>query len=323
MKTTFFYLLLNLFILMVPVNKLKKLKLINNILLIIFNKMDIKNDFEYIYLVWTRESKQLNEPVYKIGKTKQQGIERFKSYPNGSSLLFHIECNDCTTKENQIKELFKEKYYPATLYGSEYFIGNYYEMIMDIIKITTTDYLLNNLSSKKTYTELHKKLNEVIEPNTNDKQKILSPENTQSEIQQLIDNKEITLTANTKPEITQQLIDNKEITLIVNVKPENTKPTKKYDEDKKYSCEYCDLKYQTLCGLKKHIKSKHQNTKTKKYNCDYCDASFGYRQSKWLHEQKCKTIIQIPLVKQVKNLTAEIKELKSNSDSKISSLYNQ
>lgn len=30
--------------------------------------MENKNKFEYIYLVWTRESKQLNEPVYKMEK---------------------------------------------------------------------------------------------------------------------------------------------------------------------------------------------------------------------------------------------------------------
>jgi hypothetical protein len=143
--------------------------------------MVIKTEFEYIYMVWTRESKQLNEPVYKIGKTKQTGINRFNSYPNGSSLLFHTDCNDCTDKENQIKELFKIKYYPATLYGTEYFIGNYYEMIMDIIKITTVDYPLNNSSNtKKIYIELHKKLNNI--PNIiNQKERL--PSNPDHEIE--------------------------------------------------------------------------------------------------------------------------------------------
>jgi hypothetical protein len=92
--------------------------------------------------------------------------------------------------------------------------------------------------------------------------------------------------------------------------------------DKKYSCDKCDLKYQTLCGLKKHIKSKHQNTETKQYKCKYCDASFGYRQSKWLHEQKCKTINQIPLAEEVKNLKAEIKELKAKPSSIINNTTN-
>jgi len=92
--------------------------------------------------------------------------------------------------------------------------------------------------------------------------------------------------------------------------------------DKKYSCDKCDLKYQTLCGLKKHVKSKHQNTETKQYKCKYCDASFGYRQSKWLHEQKCKTINQIPLAEEVKNLKAEIKELKAKPSSIINNTTN-
>jgi len=83
--------------------------------------------------------------------------------------------------------------------------------------------------------------------------------------------------------------------------------------DKKYSCDKCDLEYKTLCGLKKHIKSKHQssNKDNKQFKCAFCDSSFGYRQSKWLHEKKCKLINEIPLAEQVKNLSAEVKELKA------------
>jgi hypothetical protein len=209
---------------------------------------------------------------YKIGKTKQTGIERFKSYPNGSSLLLHILCNDCTTKENQIKELFKNKYYPATLYGSEYFIGNYYEMILDIIKITTIDKTFCNSFNSKTFIELHKKLNNI-------------PDN----VNQQIDIKETTLTVNTETEVVKL----------------------------NYFCDKCDLKYQTLCGLKKHMKTKHQNIETKKYKCNYCDTEFRYRQSKWLHEQKCKNINNVTLANQVKNLTAKTKELKVNSISTV------
>jgi hypothetical protein len=292
-----------------------------------------KKKLEYIYLVWTRESKQLNEPVYKIGKTKQDGLDYLNSYPNGSSLLFHIECNDCTTKENQIKELFNEKYYPATLYGTEYFIGNYRKMKKDMIEITKANIELTDLFDEKTYTELYKKLNEVIEPIPNDKQKILSSENTQSKIQQLIDNKEITLTVNAKLEITnpnieskiqptekkpskiQQLIDNKEITLSVNTKPKN---------NNEYKCPHCENVYKTKNGLQKHIRTCHsvvnninQEKQEKQHICKFCNKNFRTRQTKWSHEQKCKTINQIPLAEQVKNLTAEVKELKANSNPKI------
>jgi len=84
--------------------------------------------------------------------------------------------------------------------------------------------------------------------------------------------------------------------------------------DKKYICHTCDLEYKTSCGLKKHIKTKHRikNINDKQFKCNYCDSLFGYRQSKWLHEQKCKSINEISLAEQVKNLSAEIKELKAN-----------
>ncbi len=45
------------------------------------------------------------------------------------------------------------------MYGIEYFIGNYYEMILDIIKITTVDKPFCNSFNSKTFIELHKKLN--------------------------------------------------------------------------------------------------------------------------------------------------------------------
>lgn len=89
--------------------------------------------------------------------------------------------------------------------------------------------------------------------------------------------------------------------------------------DKKYSCDKCDLEYKTLCGLKKHLKVKHQKPtiNDKQYKCVFCDSSFGYRQSKWLHEQKCKTINEVPLAEQVKNLSAEVKELRAKPSTNI------
>lgn len=89
--------------------------------------------------------------------------------------------------------------------------------------------------------------------------------------------------------------------------------------ENKYSCDKCNLEYKTLCGLKKHIKNKHEkkNVSNKEFKCAFCDSSFGYRQSKWLHEQKCKLINEIPLAEQVKNLTAEVKELKAKPHTNI------
>ena len=82
---------------------------------------------------------------------------------------------------------------------------------MDIIKITTVDYPLNNSSNtKKIYTELHKKLNNT--PNIiNQKERL--PPNPDHEI----DNKPVNVTLEMiQPNINQQLkneqlLDNKEM----------------------------------------------------------------------------------------------------------------
>ncbi len=216
-------------------------------------------------------------------------------------MLFHVNCKNCTDKEKQIKELFKTKYGLATLYGSEYFIGDYCEMQEDIMKITQVDKKLNNSYNKKIYDELTIKLNKKLQ-HTNDNKvipNIIQP----SKIQHLIDNKEITLTDNTTPENIQQNIESK---------------TENQDE---YKCLQCDNIYKTKNGLQKHMRTNHPvNNKIeqkKQHLCKFCNTGFRTRQTKWSHEQKCKTINQMPLADQVKNLTAEIKELKLNSNSKI------
>ena len=87
------------------------------------------------------------------------------------------------------------------------------------------------------------------------------------------------------------------------------------DDNLKFDCSKCSKKYETLCGLKKHIKSKHVENKidNRKFICPYCYLKFKYRQSRWLHEQKCKITNETPLVEQVKKLTEEIKEIKNTN----------
>ena len=84
--------------------------------------------------------------------------------------------------------------------------------------------------------------------------------------------------------------------------------------DYKYNCEYCDSKYKSLFGLKKHKKTKHPNNNEKKckvYNCEYCGSVFKHRQSRWVHEQKCKENNNMPLAEQVKMLTEKVIKLEN------------
>ena len=48
------------------------------------------NNNEFIYLIKEREFIKTKEHIYKIGKTKQENLQRIKSYPNGSILLLYI-----------------------------------------------------------------------------------------------------------------------------------------------------------------------------------------------------------------------------------------
>ena len=95
---------------------------------IINDNQTIKCD-EYIYLFKEREFIKTNEPIYKIGKTKQPCLTRLKNYPNGTMLIFQINCKDCDTYERMLISKFKEKFIQIKDLGNEYFMGNYFEMI--------------------------------------------------------------------------------------------------------------------------------------------------------------------------------------------------
>lgn len=95
----------------------------------------VDENFEYIYLLKDRTAVKSNEDVYKIGKTKQSNLNRFKSYPKGINLLLLIKCINCSAVEKKIMNLFKEKYIHNRDYGNEYFEGNPETMAKDIIFI--------------------------------------------------------------------------------------------------------------------------------------------------------------------------------------------
>lgn len=68
------------------------------------------NPNEFIYLIQLREFVRNNEPIYKIGRTKQSYEKRIKSYPRGSSLLFYHIVDDCVTTETNIKKYLGENF---------------------------------------------------------------------------------------------------------------------------------------------------------------------------------------------------------------------
>ncbi len=87
------------------------------------------NKEQYIYLIQEREFIKCKEPIYKIGKTKQQCLKRILNYPNGTSLIIQIKCSDCDKYEKMLINKFKEEFIHMKEIGNEYFKGNENKMI--------------------------------------------------------------------------------------------------------------------------------------------------------------------------------------------------
>lgn len=59
----------------------------------------------YIYMIHLREFINANQPVYKIGKTKQlDSRKRIQSYPKSSCLIIQIGCSNTDKKETNIRQ---------------------------------------------------------------------------------------------------------------------------------------------------------------------------------------------------------------------------
>ena len=117
-------------------------------------------EINYIYLLQEREFIKTNENIYKIGKTKQKNNDRLKQYPKGSILLFQMICNSCDTSEKELIEKFKKKYKHREDIGSEYFEGDYNDMI-NIIYTNISS--LNEIKKAELYKLYMKKLDVLFE----------------------------------------------------------------------------------------------------------------------------------------------------------------
>jgi len=128
----------------------------------------------YIYLLHLREFINSNEPIFKLGKSKQENLKRFNSYPKGSKLLFQIICDDCDKIEKNLIKLFKINYEQQIDIGIEYFKGNYKSMINDIF---------NHINDNKSYEELKKELGikEIMIINQNNEEGFIRYDNNKME----------------------------------------------------------------------------------------------------------------------------------------------
>tara|TARA_B100000945_G_scaffold71805_1_gene54811 strand:+ start:4175 stop:4768 length:594 start_codon:yes stop_codon:yes gene_type:complete len=112
--------------------KLKELRLIYNTENFYTNEENLcnksfpVNNFEkkgFLYIIKTRESIRLNEPVYKIGRTSDIQ-NRILQYPKGSNLITCISVSNQHTAEKILIREFSEKFTKRIDMGNEYFEGD-------------------------------------------------------------------------------------------------------------------------------------------------------------------------------------------------------
>ena len=89
---------------------------------------------EYIYLLQERESLRCHDEIYKIGRTKQEGMSRIKNYPKGSKVWLMIIVNDSVKAENDLLDHFDKMFVQVSDVGREYYKGNPVQMMEEIIK---------------------------------------------------------------------------------------------------------------------------------------------------------------------------------------------
>jgi hypothetical protein len=133
----------------------------------------------YIYLIHTRASLNINENVYKIGKTIDF-TKRISGYDKGSEPILILYVNNCDNFEKILLEIFNVQFIKRTDYGNEYFEGDISKMIQIIMdKFSELDMCYSNEKRKETHEETQKETNinnseEIFVKKRNSLQKLLN-----------------------------------------------------------------------------------------------------------------------------------------------------
>ena len=99
------------------------------------NNLDV--DKGSIYIIYTRACKNADEGVYKIGKTGDY-IRRQSQYTKGGEMVFVANVNNRHESENLIKAGFSKEFVQRRDYGTEYFEGDIFEMVLLLKDILNT-----------------------------------------------------------------------------------------------------------------------------------------------------------------------------------------
>ena len=277
----------------------------------------------YLYLLQTRESIKLNEPIYKIGRTKREGLKRFEQYPAGSNLILHVECTNSKEKEKIIKALFKEHFKQITEYGQEYFMGDvnlmklHMSLVANVYDISSGYSGISKLFGfigqhvidvTKKFPSPHMVLDGPDDDSDDgpDEVELPQPKSKIAEILNGVPSELVDVPVDELVDVPVDELVDEQVDVPVksdnkNLRDNNNKKTNTI----KYKCEECNKNYESKMGLwhhnkKFHIEPAHKIKLSK--TCSYCDKELSCKQSKWRHEKTCKTNKKVSLEEKIDDL---------------------
>lgn len=266
------------------------------------NQTTFMDNTQYVYLIQEREFINSNQPIYKIGKTKQINNLRFNSYPKGSRLLSQLCCKDCDETERQIISLFDKKYKRHIEIGREFYEGEYRNMILDIIDIIDYRKELEDMKESQLQNEIEELKKEII---------LLK-----CEITNFTEKKTVL-----KEQMTNKLIENIVTEIIENKEPKNTiveekkeKINKITKKEYKFSCEKCCYYTNRKYCFENHKNSntheqKETNEFEENFECKICNKMYKSYMGLWKHKKTCQLERETQSTKEKENLSNTIKEL--------------
>ena len=84
---------------------------------------------ELVYILKLREHIRHPEDIFKVGRTTKPMSHRLAGYPKGAIVMKSFSCYHSIKAEKNLLEAFRDRFTPAIDYGSEYFRGNFHEML--------------------------------------------------------------------------------------------------------------------------------------------------------------------------------------------------
>jgi predicted Zn-ribbon and HTH transcriptional regulator len=227
----------------------------------------------YVYLFHAKKFVDLQEPVYKIGKTTKPNFERFNQYDEGAIFHFQMSCRDCHVLEKKIIALFKINY--ELHCGLEYFKGDRFEMIKDICRLI-----------------LEEKEPEIIE----EKEPEIIEEVVQYWSEEVVVNDEIGKVENVAENVAENDVSTtlkSHFCALCGFSSKSTSNLIKHFESKKHKDKIENPDAVIVGGFK----------------CKKCDNIYKSNQGLWSHNKVCKAIA-VPVAVPETDLRDEIKFLK-------------